>query len=362
VLGLALVFPKLTQVVEFLLMAAVLAFRPQGLFGVRESASSAVMSTEYRPLRALSQPLLAALGVVGAGVWVFVWFLPAGSYALTLLLDLAVAFLFAASLHWLLAPSGVASFGHAALFGVGAYAAGLLMPQGLWAALWAGAGCGAALGVVSALLTAQMTGVYRAMLTLAIAQLLWSASIQWDGVTGGSNGLTGAWPAAPFDDAKSLLWLALGVCAGVTAAAAWALTSRWGLQLRALRDSPLRAASLGLRPLRLRASSFAASGWVAGLAGALYVAAKGSVAPDVLAVHQSVNGLVMVLLGGVNSLTGALSGAVAWTFLSDWLLRNVPYWRAALGGLILLAVLVLPNGISGLLERRRLKNSEVRYV
>ena len=360
----AVAFPKLTQVVEFLLMAAVLAFRPQGLFGVREVANAAVMAAEYRPLQALATPFLGVLALAFLGALAALWWLPSGSYGLTLLLDVAVAFLFAASLHWLLAPTGVASFGHAALFGVGAYAAGLLMHHGLLLAMVAGAACGAALGVASALLTAQMSGVYRAMLTLAIAQLLWSASIQWDGVTGGSNGMTGVWPAAPFDEAKPLAWLALALCAVVTAAASAALRSRWGLQLRALRDSPQRAARLGLQPVWLRSSSFAASGWVAGLGGALYVAAKGTVAPDVLAVHQSVNGLVMVLLGGVNALTGALSGAVAWTFLSDWLLRNVPYWRAALGGVILLAVLVLPNGISGLLEQLRLKTPKngVRYV
>jgi branched-chain amino acid transport system permease protein len=189
------------------------------------------------------------------------------------------------------------------------------------------------------------------MLTLAIAQLLWSASYQWDGLTGGSNGLTGLWPTAPFDAAKPLLWLVLAVCVVVSLLAAWALRSRWGLQVRALRDSPQRAASLGLHPLRLRVASFAVSGWVAGLAGALFAWTKGTVAPDALAVHQSVNGLVMVLLGGVNTVTGALSGAVLWTLAQDWLLRNVEYWRAALGAAILLMVLALPNGVSGWLER-----------
>ena len=116
-------------------------------------------------------------------------------------------------------------------------------------------------------------------------------------------------------------------------------------------SSAQRAASLGLYPLRLRVASFAASGVVAGIAGALFTWTKGTVAPDVLAVHQSVNGLVMVLLGGVNSLTGAVSGAVLWTLAQDWLLRNVFYWRAALGALIVLLVVLLPNGVSGFLER-----------
>jgi branched-chain amino acid transport system permease protein len=355
-LGLEVPFPKLVQVVEFLLMAGVLAFKPQGLFGKAEGANAALLAQEYTPLKPLKNSLKTALIAAFIGLLAFVAWLPQQSYVLTLLLDMGIAFLFAISLHWLLSPAGMPSFGHAALFGVGAYAVGVMPPAwGIAGGLLLAGACAAVLGVVTALLTARMSGVYRAMLTLAIAQLLWSASYQWDGLTGGSNGLTGLWPAAPFDAAKPLLWLVLAVSVVMTGAAAWALRSRWGLQVRALRDSPQRAASLGLRPLRLRVSSFAASGWVAGLAGALFAWTKGTVAPDVLSVHQSVNGLVMVLLGGVNSITGALSGAVLWTLAQDWLLRNVEYWRAALGAAILLMVLALPRGVSGWLERLSFK-------
>jgi branched-chain amino acid transport system permease protein len=359
VLGMEVPFPKLVQVVEFLLMAAVLAFKPQGLFGKADGANAALLAQEYTPLKPLQKPFKRVLMVALLGLVAFVAWLPQQSFVLTLLLDMGIAFLFAISLHWLLSPAGMPSFGHAALFGVGAYTVGVMPPAwGIAGGLLLASACAAGLGVVTALLTTRMSGVYRAMLTLAIAQLLWSASYQWDGLTGGSNGLTGLWPAAPFDTAKPLLWLVLAVSVLVTVAAAWALRSRWGLQVRALRDSPQRAASLGLHPLRLRVSSFAASGWVAGLAGALFAWTKGTVAPDVLSVHQSVNGLVMVLLGGVNSITGALSGAALWTLAQDWLLRNVEYWRAALGAAILFMVLALPNGVSGWVERLPLNRSK----
>ena len=352
VLGLDIAFPKLVHVVEFLLMAAVLAFRPQGLYGKVETVTASLSAQEYTPLKALAKPFKWVLYLAIALLCAWVLWLPPKAYALTVLLDMGIAFLFAISLHWLLGPAGMPSFGHAALFGVGAYAVGALHPQlGIAGGLLIAGAAAALLGVVTALLTARMSGVYRAMLTLAIAQLLWSASYQWDGLTGGSNGLTGLWPAAPFDSAKPLLWLVMGVCGAVSVAAAWALRSRWGLQVRALRDSPQRAASLGLHPMRLRVASFAASAWVAGMAGALFAWTKGTVAPDVLAVHHSVNALVMVLLGGVNTLTGALSGAVLWTLAQDWLLRNVDYWRAALGAAILLMVLALPNGVSGWAEK-----------
>jgi branched-chain amino acid transport system permease protein len=350
--GVDIPFPKLVQVVEFLLMAGVLAFRPQGLFGKLETVNATLLAQEYTPLKPLGKPLKLACWAGFAALCAWIAWMPDQAYAATMLLDMGIAFLFAISLHWLLGPAGMPSFGHAALFGVGAYAVGILHPSlGIAGGLLIAGLSAALLGVVTALLTARMSGVYRAMLTLAIAQLLWSASYQWDTLTGGSNGLTGLWPAPPFDAAKPLLWLVLGVCVAVSLVAAWALRSRWGLHVRALRDSPQRAASLGLKPLQLRVVSFAASAWVAGMAGALFAWTKGTVAPDVLAVHQSVNGLVMVLLGGVNSITGAAAGAVLWTLAQDWLLRNVDYWRAALGAAILLMVRALPNGVSGWLEK-----------
>ncbi len=360
-LGVEVPFPKLVQVVEFLLMVAVLTFKPQGLFGRIEVANMATQAVEYTPvlpLHARSKVLLGVSVLVLAawGVWLTNLGAQEGTpYSLTLLLDIGIAVLFAGSLHWLIGPAGMPSFGHAALFGVGAYAVSALHHNGWHIGIAGGllfAGLAASLlGVVVALLTARMSGVYRAMLTLAIAQLLWSASYQWDGLTGGSNGLSSVWASPPFDNAKALFWLVLAVCLVVTVLVAWALRSRWGLQVRALRDSPQRAISLGLMPIRLRVASFAASAWVAGLAGALFAWCKGTVAPDVLAVHQSVNGLVMVLLGGLNTVTGALSGAVLWTLTQDWLMRHVVYWRAAMGVAILLMVVLLPKGVSAWFER-----------
>lgn len=354
--GVDIPFPKLVQVLEFLLMVAVLSFKPHGLLGRAETLASAVLANEYKPL--LSPQSAKHLKIMSLCVLLLavglVFFRADQGYVLTLLLDIGIAFLFAISLHWLLGPAGMPSFGHAALFGIGAYTVGMTHAHlGVAAGLLAAALAAAALGAITALLTTRMSGVYRAMLTLAIAQLLWSASYQWDSFTGGSNGLTGLWAAAPFDRNQALAGLTLAVCTVVTVAAWFAIHSRWGLQVRALRDSPQRAASLGLFPLRLRVASFAASGWVAGMAGALFAWTKGTVAPDVLAVHQSVNGLVMVLLGGVNTLTGALTGAVLWTLGQDWLLRHVEYWRAALGLVILTLVMLLPNGVSSLFEKPR---------
>ena len=109
-----------------------------------------------------------------------------------------------------------------------------------------------------------------------------------------------------------------------------------------------RFEALGIAVRRVQWSAFAVAGALAGLAGGLYAFSKGSVAPDALAVARSVDGLAMVLLGGLQQLAGPVVGAAAFTWLHDSLARGTEYWRALLGGVILLLVLLFPQGISGL--------------
>ncbi len=121
----------------------------------------------------------------------------------------------------------------------------------------------------------------------------------------------------------------------------------FGLALRGVRDSPLRAAALGIDVARMRWQGFALAGAFAGIAGGLFAFSKGSISPESLAIPRSVDAIVMVLLGGLNALFGPLLGAAAFTWLADTLARVTEYWRAVLGILILAIVLVLPTGIGG---------------
>ena len=125
------------------------------------------------------------------------------------------------------------------------------------------------------------------------------------------------------------------------------LYSPFGYALRAGRDSVLRADAIGINVKRMQWAAFVISGTVAGLAGALYAFSKGSISPESLAVGKSVDGLVMVLLGGIQTLAGPVVGAVTFTWLHDTVARNTDYWRAMLGGIILLLVLLFPQGIAG---------------
>ncbi len=355
--GFTLNFSKLTLVVEFVLMALMLAVRPWGiagrpLRGMREAAGTIELvrtpSTRFWWLAAAGVVALAALPAI------------ADEYTLVLATDCAIFALFAASLHFLMGPGGLMSFGHAAYFGVGAYAASLLatraglsMPVALAAAPLAAA----AFAFVFGWFCVRLTGVYLAMLTLAFAQIVWSIAWQWDDVTGGSNGLVGVWPPAWAADKTHFYWLTIALCA-LTIAILWrVMHAPFGFSLRAGRDAPQRADSIGIDVKRMQWFAFPVAGAAAGLAGALYAFSKGSLAPDVMAIARSVDGLVMVLLGGVQTLTGPVVGAVLFTWLQDEILRRTDYWRLILGLAILALVLLFPRGVVGslrhLVQRRQ---------
>ena len=351
-LGFAFSFSKLTLVVEFLIMAVVLVLRPWGLMGRQQaqSRSAAVIEAPLEPAGSLLKKGALLLIVVLLTLPLLEQTFP---YALVLGIDLLVAMLFAASLHFIMGPGGMHSFGHAAYFGSGAYGAALFLKAFglpmlmalLLAPLLAGMGA-----LVFGWFCVRLSGVYLAMLTLAFAQIVWSVIYQSDQFTGGSNGITGLWPAPWLADKFSYYYLTLVfVTAGVLLMRR-ILFAPFGYALRAGRDSPLRSDAIGLDVKRVQWLAFVLAGLFCGVAGALFAFSKGSISPETIHVSRSVDGLVMVLLGGVQTLAGPLVGSVLFTWLQDVLMRETDYWRACLGGVILLLVLVFPLGVAGTLR------------
>jgi branched-chain amino acid transport system permease protein len=282
--------------------------------------------------------------------------LASGDYTLVLLTDMLLFALFAVSLHFLMGPGGMLSFGHAAYFGLGAYGAGLLLLKGgapMGVALFAAPLAAGVAALVFGWFCVRLSGVYLAMLTLAFAQIVWSIVYQWDAFTGGSNGLVGVWPDAWLSGRIAYYYLTLAVSLAAIGFLWRMLYAPFGFALRASRDSPLRAGAIGIDVRTHQWAAFVFAGLFAGLAGALYAFSKGSISPEALAVPRSVDGLVMVLLGGVHTLTGPVWGAALFTWLQDSVSRGFDYWRAAIGAVILLLVLVLPGGLGSLLRARR---------
>ena len=335
-------------------MAVVLIVRPYGLLG-REQGAVRNPAEAEDPIRPATLPLK----LTGAAVLVALLLLPLAAttspYALVLGIDVLIAILFATSLHFIMGPGGMHSFGHAAYFGLGAYGVGLMvkflgapMPVALVAAPLAALAGALLFGWFSV----RLSGVYLAMLTLAFAQIVWSILFQWEDVTGGSNGILGIWPQAPFNSRPAfyLLTLAL-VVAGVLLLRRF-LFAPFGYAMRAGRDSALRAEAIGINVKRVHWIGFAIAGLFGGVAGGLFAFAKGTISPEVAWVSRSIDGMVMVLLGGIQTLTGPIVGAALFTVLQDSVMRQTTFWRGLLGAIILFLVLVFPGGIVGALGKR----------
>ena len=349
IFGYSVSFSKLTLVVDFIVMAIVLVWRPWGLLG-RPQAPSRYVGMQEEPLRRASKGYLWLVAGLGLALMAMPLLTAGSPYTTVLMIDLLIAALFAASLHFIMGPAGMHSFGHAAYFGLGAYGAALLvrasgMPMELALIV---APLVAAIGAfVYGWFAVRLSGVYLAMLTLAFAQITWAVVYQWDSFTGGSNGLTGVWPSEWLSDKRTYYWLTLVLVAAGILMLRRVLFSPFGYALRAGRDSVLRADAIGIDVKRMQWTAFVIAGAAAGLAGSLYAFSKGSISPESLSVDKSVDGLVMVLLGGIQTLAGPVVGAVTFSWLHDTVARNTDYWRATLGAIILLLVLLFPQGIAG---------------
>jgi branched-chain amino acid transport system permease protein len=346
-----LVFPKISIILVFLVMAVVLIVRPWGLFGKKEGPARRTPGLTVNPWR----PLTSAERLASIAVLVLLAALPfvGGNYALSVGAEIAIFVIFAASLHFLMAVGGLASFGHAAYFGLGAYGVALLAKMAglpMMACLLLGPLLGALGAALFGFFAVQLSGVYFAMLTLAFAQIVWSIAFQWVEVTGGDNGILGVWPEKWASSPAHFYWLSLAIAALAVAALRIAVFSPFGYALRAMRDSPLRSEAIGIDGKRIQWTAFVIAGTVAGLAGALFAYLKGSVFPDNLGISLSVDALVMVLLGGVETVSGAVVGAIVYKALSIWLVSQTDWSKLVLGAFIIVVVVAFPRGIVGMLD------------
>uniref|UniRef100_UPI0039EF0BBF ABC transporter permease n=1 Tax=Bordetella sputigena TaxID=1416810 RepID=UPI0039EF0BBF len=350
--GVEVSLSPLTLVAEFLVMAIVLALRPWGLLG-----RPAILARSAAPIEAPLRASTHGLRWFAAGILALLILMPALGdrfpYATVLLTDVLTAILFAASLHFIMGPAGMHSFGHAAYFGLGAYGAALLL-KSLSLPMEAALLCAPLVAALGALIfgwfCVRLSGVYLAMLTLAFSQIVWSVVFQWDGLTGGSNGITGLWPSPWLSAGYAYYYVTLILTVIGVLMLRRVLFAPFGYAMRAGRDSVLRSDAIGIDVRRVQWAAFVVAGLFAGLAGSLYAFSKGSIAPDVMSVGKSVDGLVMVLLGGIQTLAGPIVGAAAFTWLQDNVMRATEYWRATLGGVILLLVLAFPQGIAGFIR------------
>ncbi|RVU15491.1 ABC transporter permease [Methylobacterium oryzihabitans] len=345
-----LIFPKVTLVLVFLLMAVVLVVKPWGLLGKPDAAASRTVAPEgILGLRRFRPPerILAGLAVL----LVLVVPLIADAYKVKVATEILVFALAAFSLQFLVGVGGLVSFGHAAYFGIGAYAAGLLVtgpfkaPMELALALAPLAGAAGA--ALFGFFIVRLSGIYLAMLTLAFAQIVYAVCFQWVEVTGGDNGVVGVWPAAWAASRGTYYYVVAAVVLAAIVALRRVIHAPFGYTLRAARDSATRADAIGIDVRTHRWLGFTLAGAAAGLAGGLYAFSKGSIDPTMISIPQSVDFLAMILVGGIQTVMGPLVGAGVFHALKDVFMPLTEFWRLALGATIIAMVLLFPRGIAG---------------
>jgi branched-chain amino acid transport system permease protein len=355
-----LIFPKITLVLVFLLMAAVLVIKPWGLMGKPDvAAGRAVLPEGILNLRRMD----GAEKIVWAVIVAIVLIIPlvGDTYKVKVGIEIMVFALAAFSLNLLIGNGGIVSFGHAAYFGVGAYAAGLLVTGPMKApmelALIIAPLAGGLAAALFGYFVVRLSGIYLAMLTLAFAQITYAICFQWVEVTGGDNGVVGVWPSR-WAAAREVYFYVVAVTAILAILALrHVIYAPFGYTLRAARDSANRADAIGIDVRTHRWLAFIVAGAAAGLAGGLYSFSKGSIDPTMISIAMSIDFLMMILTGGIQTVMGALVGAAAFHSVKDFFMPLTDFWRFFLGTSIIAMVLVFPRGIVGAIEafRERLR-------
>lgn len=268
----------------------------------------------------------------------------------------AIMVLFAVSFNLLLGYTGLASFGHAAYFAIGAYGTAILLTRAALI-LPAAAGLAIALSALAALVIGyfcvRLTQIYFAMLTLAYSQIVWAIAFKWNALTGGDNGFVGIRVPAPLTAHRPLYLFTVSVVL-VSVWLLWRVVgSPFGRLLTCIRENPERAEFLGINVRGYQLLAYVIAGAFAGLAGALFALHNRSVFPDSALWTRSAEVLIMAILGGVYTFLGPAVGAVILVVLDYLVTARTEYWPLALGGILLALVYCCPEGLAGTVTSRR---------
>ncbi len=273
--------------------------------------------------------------------------------------------IFALSLDLLVGYTGLVSFGHAAFYGIGAYTLGLLAPKyeaaNLWLTLPAAVLVAGAAALATGIFVVRVKGIYFIMVTLAFAQMFYF--VFHDTEFGrGSDGISmnfkpvaaiGGFMVFELGNAMHLYYFVFALLLAVFVFLRTVLRSPFGRALQGIRSNEHRMRSLGFPVYRYKLASFTLAGALAGLAGYLSTLQFGFVNPELLSWHQSGNVLLMLILGGVGSLYGAVVGAFAFVALTEIFQSLTRHWQLLLGGAIILLVIFLPGGLASVAGRFR---------
>ena len=278
------------------------------------------------------------------------------SYQLSLATQILIFGLLAMSIDILAGFAGRTPLCHGAIFGTAAYVVlywTTTLGHGVLGGMALGIIAATAVAGIFALLAIRTSGVYFLLLTLALGMIVWGVCLRWTGVTGGENGIRGAGRPDAIADPVIFYFVVLAATAPLVFAMWRFVRSPFGLTLRGIKDSDTRMRALGYNvPLHLFLA-FTASGFFAGIAGALYALFNSFVSPSTVALSQSVAALLMTITGGVGTLFGAFVGAAAIISLENLVSAFTARWPTVLGAAFVLIMIFAPEGILGRFRRHR---------
>lgn len=303
------------------------------------------------PPRNLAGPVLLVLALASLPL--------AGEYVMGLAAEVVVFAIFAMSLNLLIGYTGLLSFGHAAFFGLGAYAVvtlGVHLGVNGWVGMLAGIAVSAVAAVIIGFFCIRVSGIPFLMLTMAFSQLLFSISVKWRDVTGGTDGIGGFQRPGLFGLDLNERVVLYYVCAIGFLGAWWFLRrlvrSPLGSIFIGIRENELRMRALGYPVQRFKLISFAIAGALAGFAGTLYAFFNAFVSSDVLHWALSGDAIIMVILGGTGTVFGPTVGAAIFLLLKNFVSSHFEYWLLCIGVVFILCVMFLREGMWGVISKR----------
>ncbi|MSQ18831.1 MAG: branched-chain amino acid ABC transporter permease [Betaproteobacteria bacterium] len=300
----------------------------------------------------MNRPSLLAIAILAAIA------LPLGltDFWTFIAIEVLVFALYAVSFNLLLGYGGMLSFGHAAFFGVGGYTVAILVKHGglpLAVAFPAALAMSAITAAIIGFFSVRRIGIYFAMLTFAFQMLLYTVALKATGLTGGDDGITGLKAAGALSKPIYYYWFALIIVIVALALMHRIVHSPFGMTLQALRGNPRRVEYVGINVRTHQLATFVLAGTIAGLAGAIFAISSGNVFPGWLNWTASATPIVMAVLGGFRTFIGPMVGAAVYVMLEVVISGHTEYWPLIMGVIIVVLVLMMPEGIMGMTRRIR---------
>lgn len=295
----------------------------------------------------------AGLALIFVAACILPWVI--GEYWIHVAVEILIMGLFAVSFNMIFGYMGQLSFGHAAYFGAGAYATGLLLTKtslALPVCLLISMLTAGLLALIIGYFCVRLTGIYFAILTLAFGQLLYYIIFQWYSFTGGDNGLQGIVPPHWLLGVITYYYFTLFIVAAALVVMWLISESPFGFTMRAIRDNAERTRFIGLNVRRYMLINFAVAAMFAGLAGGLLGPFERSIAPDLCNWQQSGVPVFMTIIGGAYGFLGPMIGSVIYTFLFAFVTGFTEYWPLTIGLIIIFVVLYMPGGVLGLAKMK----------